>query len=509
MRFLLLIWFILSSFLGFSQSPNDCDNAILICGNINFGLDPDGVGFDEFSLPGNIVPPCYSFNNSTVWLRFVIEESGEFTFDLLPDNAQADYDFAIFGPNVDCTNLGMAIRCSSTNPQSAGVPAATGLNLEETDFFEGPGPDGNGYLQYIDALAGEEYYMVIGRPHGSGAFSIQMTGEAQLPDQPTAYPIEDLSDCEKDDIIDGLTFFDLDILIPQIIQAQTNVTVTFHQSLNDANIGINSLVSPYMNTSNPMTIFYRIESNLTECFDISDFEIKVEMPFEVSLPENLFVCDNLIDTVVLETESGYAYYEWSTGQQGPNLNSIEVSISGDYWVVVTDSLGCKVQANTTVFGSSAATIIDIEVKDFRGTGNTITVIVEGSGDYEFALDNDNIYQDSNVFTEVSYGYHTVYIRDKKGCGVVSEEVLVLDYPKFFTPNNDGFHDTWLITGIHEFPITKIYIYNRYGKLLTQLRPLRTGWDGTYHGRPLPSSDYWFSLHLEDGRVYKGNFTLKR
>jgi gliding motility-associated-like protein len=505
-----LIWMLLIAGSTLGQSPNDCSNAILVCGSTSFGLEPDGEGFDEFSLPGNVRPPCYSFNLNTIWLRFVIEESGELTFDLIPDSGTADYDFAIYGPNVTCDNLGNAIRCSSTNPQNAGVSANTGLNLTETDFFEGPGEDGNGYLQYIDALAGEEYIILIDRPHGSGGFSMEMTGSAILPEQPTAHSVDDMVSCEMDQVVDESTAFNFDPLIPLIIQGQANMTVTFHESLNDANIGINPISSPYMNISNPMTIFYRIENNSSGCVDINDFEIRVEAPFGVTLPDDLFVCENTSDPVILATQSGFAYYEWSTGEEGTNLNSIEITAGGEYWVNVTDALGCKVRATTVVNSSQAAAINDITVEDFRGRENKVTVTVEGNGDYQYALDDLLPYQDENFFTDVDRGYHTVSVRDKKGCGITQAEVLVLDYPRFFTPNGDGINDYWQIEGIWEFPGSKILIFDRYGRILTGIELDSSGWNGTdNNGVPVPSNDYWFAITMEDGREIRGHFTLKR
>lgn len=505
---LILLFFIV--FSSFGQSPNDCTNAILVCGNTSFGLEPDGVGFDEFSLPGNVRPPCYDFNLNTIWLRLVIEESGELTFDLIPDSGSADYDFAIYGPNVSCDDLGSAIRCSSTNPQNAGVSANTGLNLTETDHFEGPGEDGNGYLQYIDALAGEEYIILIDRPHGSGGFSLEMTGSAILPEQPFANDVDDIVTCEMDQVVDGFTEFNFDPLIPDIIQGQPNMTVTFHETLNDANIGVNPISSPYMNVTNPMTIYYRIENNNSGCVDINDFEILVDAPFEVTLPDDLFVCENTSDPVTLAAQSGYAYYEWSTGEEGTNLNSIEITSGGEYWVNVTDSQGCKVRATTIVNSSESATISDVAVEDFRGIDNRVTVTVEGNGDYQFLLDDLLPYQDDNFFTDVDRGYHTVTVRDKKGCGVTQVEVLVLDYPKFFTPNADGVNDYWQIEGIWEFPGSKILIFDRYGRILTGIRLDSSGWDGTNdNGVPVPSNDYWFAITMEDGREIRGHFTLKR
>ncbi|MCR9181377.1 MAG: T9SS type B sorting domain-containing protein [Flavobacteriaceae bacterium] len=45
-----------------------------------------------------------------------------------------------------------------------------------------------------------------------------------------------------------------------------------------------------------------------------------------------------------------------------------------------------------------------------------------------------------------------------------------------------------------------------------MSPTGAGWDGTYNGRPLPSSDYWFRVvYREDDREkeFRAHFTLKR
>ena len=99
---------------------------------------------------------------------------------------------------------------------------------------------------------------------------------------------------------------------------------------------------------------------------------------------------------------------------------------------------------------------------------------------------------------------------KNDCGIVNEGVSVIGFPKFFTPNNDGFNDTWQVYGVsNQFQSnTKILIFNRFGKLIKELDPSGIGWDGTFNGNALPSDDYWFSVQLEDGRIFKNHFTLK-
>jgi gliding motility-associated-like protein len=90
----------------------------------------------------------------------------------------------------------------------------------------------------------------------------------------------------------------------------------------------------------------------------------------------------------------------------------------------------------------------------------------------------------------------------------------LSYPDFLTPNADGFNDYWNIEGLRNQPDARIYIFDRYGKLLEQISPLQIGWDGTYNGRLMPSQDYWFRAEFRNPRdqspfVFSGHFSLKR
>ena len=87
-------------------------------------------------------------------------------------------------------------------------------------------------------------------------------------------------------------------------------------------------------------------------------------------------------------------------------------------------------------------------------------------------------------------------------------------PSAVTPNGDGRHDTWNILGIDTQPSAKIYIFDRYGKLLKQLNPEGSGWDGTFNGNRMPTSDYWFTIIYDEPlngqrKEFKAHFTLKR
>ncbi|NMH24481.1 T9SS type B sorting domain-containing protein, partial [Flavobacterium solisilvae] len=76
-----------------------------------------------------------------------------------------------------------------------------------------------------------------------------------------------------------------------------------------------------------------------------------------------------------------------------------------------------------------------------------------------------------------------------------------------------YHDTWNIKGLENFAdATKIYIFDRYGKLLKQISSKSDGWDGTFNGQLMPSTDYWFKVEYPETGVmkeFKAHFSLKR
>jgi gliding motility-associated-like protein len=207
-------------------------------------------------------------------------------------------------------------------------------------------------------------------------------------------------------------------------------------------------------------------------------------------------------------------YQWSlnnTSISGATRPSLIVSQIGEYSVTVTSQFGCSQTRTIIVLPSEPATIEAIQIVDLVDN-NSVTIQVSGTGDYIYSLTSiDGPYQVSNVFTNITPGIYTVYIKDVNECGIVSKDISVLGIPKFFTPNGDGYNDTWNIIGVSEQfnQNTLLYIYDRYGKLVKQLTALSSGWDGIYNGQPLPSTDYWYVIELEDGRVAKGHFSLKR
>jgi gliding motility-associated-like protein len=170
------------------------------------------------------------------------------------------------------------------------------------------------------------------------------------------------------------------------------------------------------------------------------------------------------------------------------------------------SITCSSTKNFTVQLSDTPIITTVVTSDWTDNDNAITVLVSGNGNYEFSIDGIN-YQSSNQFYGLPSGKYTVFVQDE--CGIASKDVILLMYPRFFTPNGDGINDLWRIPYSHWEPGMTVKILDRFGKLLKELHHDDAGWDGMYNGFVLPSTDYWFVVKRADGIEYQGHFTLKR
>ncbi|MFY0714843.1 choice-of-anchor L domain-containing protein [Seonamhaeicola sp. NFXS20] len=322
-----------------------------------------------------------------------------------------------------------------------------------------------------------------------------------------------------DNIIDGLTEFNVSDLINHIEQnINNNLTVQLYKTEQDALNSLNIITGTYTNTIEyNETLFVKTKTNNGSCYAIGTLELQVLEPPIFNESSNTIYCLNYfpntitINSGLLNGTNNNPTFEWYFNNVllSENTSSIEVNEIGTYTVNVSFSNGCSASSNILVNASNIATIDNIEIEQ-TSANNSVTVNVTGEGDYQYALDSQ-IFNDNKVFTNISSGFHTIFVLDKNGCGIIEEEIAVLGFPKFFTPNNDGYNDTWKPLGVNEIfnSNIQIQIFNRFGKLLKTINPIESGWDGSFAGKPLSSDDYWYVALLPNGTSFKGHFTLKR
>jgi gliding motility-associated-like protein len=157
--------------------------------------------------------------------------------------------------------------------------------------------------------------------------------------------------------------------------------------------------------------------------------------------------------------------------------------------------------------------LDWTVSDAFVDNQIVTVIPNAAGTYLYQLDSGP-FQSSPVFEYVASGIHSITVKDFYCCNspLTENNVLVINSPKFFTPNGDGFNDTWNIFDLKDQINSRIYIFDRYGKLLKEISPKGAGWDGNYIGHPMPATDYWFTVDYAEQSIakkFKSHFSLKR
>ncbi len=319
------------------------------------------------------------------------------------------------------------------------------------------------------------------------------------------------------------------------------ITVEFYNNSYDASLQINKITG--IQKIQPQEVFVRIENEATKsCLGGGTFNLFLNpLPEPKGSNTNQILCvNNPKDTpqeksILLDGSTGSSSdtYQWYFNNNlipqatNPTLAATKEGIyrveasryyennsanSNDDVICVGYNSFKVIESNFPVISENNLSIIDDSIN------NSVTINTDnlGLGNYEYALNYPSgSYQDEPYFEGLEAGIHTVFVRDKNKCGYTSLPISIVGYPRFFTPNGDGENDTWIIKGVNEnfYPNSKIYIFNRFGKLVAEIDPKGIGWDGIFNGELLPASDYWFSVELIDNngnsKIRKGHFSLIR
>ncbi|WP_276390374.1 T9SS type B sorting domain-containing protein [Eudoraea chungangensis] len=469
--FLCFVLFISSRVVA--QNSPDCRSAIPVCADMPISNLADGLGDiedfnpDEIRQSGCLEKGSVSsanIENNTSWYVFRAGTDGQIGFDLeaLPSAGSAitaEWDFALYGPDTDCASISngtaQPIRCN----YEVNSTRYTGMGVNPENGQEGAPPltaNQNTYDEYLDVLEGEIYYLLINN------FNTNFDGNAE----PyiltfTGRSVEEDQDTALDCTLRD-EFLGLDIIA---CEGDPDITLT----------ALNSPAGPDI-------------SSVTWTVDYED--------------------DGVIDATLT-----------GSGPLGAEL-VVSSPTSGRYFVEIQTTLATTITDDILITFYGVPTLLPepngIVVLDDLSDSNNVEFFVDGDGSYEYAI-NGGEFQDESIFMDIPPGVNTLVINDKNGCGTTEPiPFLIVGYPKFFTPNGDGIHDAWNILGIETLTDPVVFIFDRYGKLLKQLDASTIGWDGTFNGRPLPSSDYWFRLEYsrdENGvlvaNTLRNHFSLVR
>jgi gliding motility-associated-like protein len=346
--------------------------------------------------------------------------------------------------------------------------------------------------------------------------------------------VQELVTCEEDDINDGLHLFDLGLASAEFIAqfpAGQQLAVQYYRSLSDAQLELNEITTPetyFSEVPEHQVLYVRVESLVNgDCFGIGPhLELTVLKRPEISAPDEAVWCANLPPVVLgVDNPDPQLTYTWIDEQGDPAGTGpmLEVDRAGTFTVVGATALGCQSFPEAIVVRESVIATLNTSVVTVveNSANNSISVHNDfgelGNGDYEYALnDQAGPYQDEGYFDGLLPGVHTLYVRDRNGCGLAQLDVPILGMPGFFTPNNDGYNDYWNVRGLgpEHLAQSTVHLYDRFGKQVASFKGSEPGWDGSFNGYELPASDYWYVIDLVNSqtgehKVLKGHFSLIR
>lgn len=340
--------------------------------------------------------------------------------------------------------------------------------------------------------------------------------------------IENVYVCEDSDGINGnaegeFDTFILENSIRNQLGLASSLRLSFHPTFKEAQTNTNKYTGLFNEKSR--TIFLKVLEADLSCGGIKSFNIVVNNEPKINLEDVYTICFNPSSKppVILSSDSSNDTFEWrdSLGNMyfGKNftLNSV-----GEFSLTVyktENNLLCSNSKTFTVVNPTPPEFLKIIVNTEDETNNIIEVFINGNSLYEFSLDNINFSGSGNssIFSNVSAGLRTIYVRDINSCEVpIQKTVSVIGYKKYFTPNGDGDNDFWNIEGLDSasFKSIKVTIFDRYGKVISAITDFTSpGWDGSFNSKNLPANNYWFISEIidKDNNVIKksGNFSLIR
>ena len=260
---------------------------------------------------------------------------------------------------------------------------------------------------------------------------------------------------------------------------------------------------------------YVLHSTYEGCKDRYDtVAVNVVEPFLDEEMADTFKCAG----VAIRLDAGkYAAerYKWTTPDVATPYTSSSIMDdreSDHEWTVEMERGGCKATRTMNVTVNSKPEIYAV---DSVGYSSVEIAMVDGAGTQPFQYKVDeSALRTSERFDSLSYHNHIAYVVDAAGCTdtlafeIVPPQLKIKD---FFTPNGDSDNELWDIPTIKEtYPNAEIKIYDRFGKLLVTYKGEDDGWDGTYNGTPMPTTDYWYEITVREiDKVYTGHFTLLR
>ncbi|KLT64659.1 T9SS type B sorting domain-containing protein [Pedobacter sp. BMA] len=238
-----------------------------------------------------------------------------------------------------------------------------------------------------------------------------------------------------------------------------------------------------------------------------------------SVSESVAICEGSNTTL---TASGGVKYVWTpaTGLSDANIASPIATplVTTTYTVNVYDESSACPATGTVTVTVNKVPVANAGADKSLVVGNSVTLsassnesnVVYNWSPIDFLSDPTVLNPVCTATKSITY---TLTITSLNGCGVSSDDMNVKVYNKLFipsgiTPNGDGINDTWNIPGLDSYSKVQVRVFNRYGTILYESSSNKVSWDGTFKGRLLPESVYYYTILLDNQKPLSGWVMLK-
>lgn len=245
-----------------------------------------------------------------------------------------------------------------------------------------------------------------------------------------------------------------------------------------------------------------------------DVQVLVDEPLKGDITGVSEVCEGFEATFDASSYDAttYTWYPDTIGLTASPVQTVKPTESTQYTVDMVRGL-CSASDTFVVIVHSNPVIESIDSIALR---DRQIVLVQDRGEAPFLYGIDvQPADENNIKTNLTFSKHIVNVTDRYGCKTTGSFRLdppAIVIPELVSDNGDGINDVWLIPNLADvYPNAIVTIYDRFGKQLAQfLGADSEGWDCTYMGKKLPSTDYWYQITIEEiNREYTGHFTLIR
>lgn len=279
-----------------------------------------------------------------------------------------------------------------------------------------------------------------------------------------------------------------------VVTTQTGATKKYYPSQADA-VNQTNEIPPTTAASYtaPNGVVYVRVMNDDGCYTVAKINLIVIPPVYSTVLVDKVICPE--DKTTLDAGPGFDSYEWSTGATTQSIASVG---TGTYWVKLKTG-DCVAKQEVKVFASEQPVVANIEISN-----NNITVyVIGGTPAYQYSIDDVN-WQDSNMFTNMTRGDHTIYVKDSYNCDPIEVGVVVPNIINVITPNGDGVNDVVDYSALAGKENLILSIFDRYGAKIFQAdKSNGYKWDGSANGtKKVPTGNYWYSVTWNENNKNK-------